>query len=99
LIEDIKFIPSIDWRKAEDLIKYEGMYVFGGLKPDGSVNKKLYLLAFVPRSKRSSEYKLEWIDCDDLDSPPQGKSPDGRFDHGMVKFRNNIVVFGGRRQT
>ena len=27
-----------------------------------------------------------------------GKGPSARYDHGLQRFKNNLIVFGGRRQ-
>ena len=73
------------------------MYIFGGILANGNVNEKLYILCVVPLSINNTRYKLEWICEDDLPLTPQGKGPQGRYDHAMLKFNNNLVVFGGRK--
>ena len=30
-IKTVTDIPEIDWRKAEEMIQYEGIYIFGGI--------------------------------------------------------------------
>ena len=41
--------------------------------------------------------KLKWLSEDELDIKPKGKAPQGRYDHGMVRYGNHIVIFGGRK--
>ena len=37
-IPSLDEIPFVQWKKAEDLLKFEGMYIFGGLHNDGKIN-------------------------------------------------------------
>jgi len=38
---------------------------------------------------------LRWKSEDELDI--KGKPPTGRYDHEMKKFKNTLIVFGGRK--
>ena len=66
---------------------------------NGNINEKLKILCFVPKDPRSKEsaYKLEFKCQDELEVKPTGRGPQGRYDHGMLKFSNSLVVFGGRK--
>lgn len=44
-IPSLDEIPFVKWKKAEDLLKFEGMYIFGGLHNDSSINNRLYILS------------------------------------------------------
>jgi len=95
----LQTIPGINWKKASDIIKYEGLYIFGGVLANGNINEKLKILCFVPKDRRSEriEYKLEFKSQEELELKPTGRPPQGRYDHGMLKFSNSLVVFGGRK--
>ena len=93
-------IPPIEWHRAEEMIRYEGLYIFGGILNDGNISNKLYILMLIPKNKGTyDEFKLEWKSEDDLpkDMQPTGQGPQGRYDHGMKKIGNNIIIFGGRK--
>lgn len=32
-----------------------------------------------------------------MEMKPTGRAPSGRYDHAVVKIKNYVVVFGGRR--
>ena len=78
--------------KPKHTIKYEGVYMFGGLFVDASgermLNGKLYFLPF--GSDKSNRWKEIYT---------QGKSPEPRFHHAMHYFEagNYLVLLGGRR--
>ena len=77
------------------MILIEGMYIFGGLKEDSSINDKLYILSLTNVYENQNKMCLKWKSCDELDI--KGKPPTGRYDHEMKKLKNTILVYGGRK--
>lgn len=94
-ILSVNYIPCVEWKKAEDLLKFEGLYIFGGLKKDNSINNKLYILSLQNNYERRNKMGFRWKSEDELDI--KGKPPKGRYDHAMKKFKNTIMIFGGRK--
>ena len=90
-------MPPVIWKKAEDLLKFEGLYVFGGLLKDGTINEKLYILALMNDPENKNKMKLVWKNEDELHI--KGRAPTGRFDHAMQKLNNTLVVFGGKKMN
>ena len=41
--------------------------------------------------------KLKWKSQDELEM--SGQPPQGRYDHGMQRFNNAIILFGGRKMN
>lgn len=95
-INDLQSMPHIDWTAADEMLKYEGMYIFGGLLPGGVVNHKLYMLrlVFCNSTQKANKLRLQWTDQDELEI--QGAPPKGRVDHGFQRYKNNIILFGGK---
>ena len=94
-ILSVNDVPCVEWKKAEDLLKFEGLYIFGGLKKDNSINNKLYILALQNNYERRNKMSFRWKSEDEMDI--KGKAPKGRYDHAMKKFKNTIMIFGGRK--
>jgi len=78
--------------KPKHIIKYEGVYMFGGLFTTASgerkLNGKLYFLPF------GADKANRWREVFTL-----GKSPEPRFHHAMHYFEagNYMILLGGRR--
>ena len=51
------------------------MYVFGGVLENGNINEELQILCFIPIGRGSTDYKLEWKACSELECKPKGKPP------------------------
>lgn len=45
-IPNLRQIPPINWKKAEDKIKIEGWYIFGGIQ-NKKASDKLYIFKFI----------------------------------------------------
>ena len=80
-IPSLDEIPFVKWKKAEDLLKFEGMYIFGGLHDDSSINNKLYILCLQNEYQNQNRMRFRWKSEDELDF--EGIPPKGRYDHGM----------------
>ena len=80
----LEMIPNINWSTAEEMIKYEGMYIFGGLLRDGTVSDQLFILQIEPNSTdKSNLYSTlgTWKSQSELKIT--GKGPSARYDHGL----------------
>lgn len=101
-IKSIKYIPPVDWRKAEEMIQYEGVYIFGGIHRRykdiiAETNDKLYILAVLPSDDDPKTNELKFRCIDDMEVKPKGRPPSGRYDHAILKIRNYVAIFGGRK--
>ena len=66
-ISSVNDVPSVVWKKAEDLLKFEGLYVFGGLFKDGSTNDKLHILTLQNDYDNHNRMKFVWKSDEILD--------------------------------
>ena len=75
--------------KAFSKLKMEGVFVFGGRKPNGFASDKLWVL-------QVGQKPLQWLLAD-----TQGQSPAPRYSHAVhhVEGMNSLVLYGGRNDT
>jgi hypothetical protein len=81
--------PSDMKYKQHSRIRHEGVYFFGGKRPDGFSTNNLHIL-------RVGVKPLQW-----LQPETKGSSPPPRYSHTLshVEQMNCLVVFGGRNDT
>jgi hypothetical protein len=75
--------------KPSDYKKLLGVYLYGGMRSDGSLNEHLYVL-------KTGQYALSWDVV-----PTKGQPPAARFMHTMSysQVLNIIAIYGGRSNS
>ena len=85
-----KINESIDWSSATSLIKYEGIYLFGGRDRAHKASNRLFCIQV---EKRDGVPDLKVLRLE-----TSGLTPPARYAHAMTYFKEKslITISGGR---
>lgn len=89
---------DIDWSIALSLIKYEGIYCFGGRDKDNIASNRLFCIQVDKCKFSNSAAAAGEPDLNVLRLEPSGTPPPPRYMHSMTYFhdRSLITIAGGR---